>query len=130
MAERRFFENPKLGLLVPSGSLVNLGINDINAGNRVWLDKLLPRIGRADLVGSYRADFPAGSMYWFRISALAGLDDLLLEEDAFELEAGQLDGTLAHSVERIVLLYASTLGYGVEELSYTNASVGTAVGVP
>ena len=54
-------------------------------------------------------------MYWFRVKSLEGLDDLVLPDDAFEPEAGQLDGTLAHSIERLVVLYASTAGYGVEE---------------
>jgi len=90
-----------------------LEITEVSAGNRLWLDKLLPGIGRADLVGSNRTPFPAGSMYWFRLEALAGLDDLILEEDAFELEAGQLDGTLAHAVERLPVLYASLRGYAV-----------------
>ena len=121
-AERRFSEQQELGLLVPAGSLVDLSTTEVNAGNRVWLDKLLPRIGRADLVGSYRTLFPAGSMYWFRVAALAGLDDLLLEGDEFELEVGQLDGTLAHALERLIVLYASIGGYGVEEFDATRVA--------
>jgi lipopolysaccharide biosynthesis protein len=125
LAEQRFSERQDLGLLVPAGCLVNLGLAEVNAGNRVWLDKLLPRMGRTDLIGSYRASFPAGSMYWFRVAALAGLDDLLLEEDEFELEAGQLDGTLAHAVERIVVLYASMNGYDVEQFNSSALLVGS-----
>ena len=125
LAEQRFANRADLGLLVPPGSLIDLGIEEINAGNRVWLDRLLPRMGCADLIGSYRVLFPAGSMYWFRVEALAGLDDLGLAEDAFELEAGQLDGTLAHAIERLILLYASTKGYGVEEFEATRMAVGS-----
>ena len=125
VAERRFASRESLGLLVPAGSLIDLGIEEVNAGNRVWLDRLLPKIGCADLIGSYRTRFPAGSMYWFRVESLAGLDDLVLAEDAFELEAGQLDGTLAHAVERLVVLYASIRGYGVEEFAASRISVGT-----
>jgi len=124
LAEQRFANRADLGLLVPPGSLIDLGIEEINAGNRVWLDRLLPRMGCADLIGSYRVLFPAGSMYWFRVEALAGLDDLGLAEDAFELEAGQLDGTLAHAIERLILLYASTKGYGVEEFEAARLPVG------
>jgi lipopolysaccharide biosynthesis protein/GT2 family glycosyltransferase len=125
LAEQRFLEQANLGLLVPPGSLVDLSVEDINAGNRVWLDRLLPKMGHADLVGSYRTPFPAGSMYWFRVEALVGLDDLVSEEDAFEFETGQLDGTLAHAIERLVVLYASIGGYVLEEFSSVNARVGS-----
>jgi lipopolysaccharide biosynthesis protein/GT2 family glycosyltransferase len=125
LAEQRFLDCPDLGLLVPPGSLIDLGVEEINAGNRVWLDRLLPKMGRSDLIGSYRTRFPAGSMYWFRVETLAGLDDLVLEEDAFEFEVGQLDGTLAHAIERLVVLYASMRGYRVEEFNSVDARVGS-----
>ena len=115
-AEQCFGKQADLGVLAPAGSLVSLSIEEINAGNRPWLDKLLSKLGRKDLIGSYRTLFPAGSMYWFRVASLAGLDDLVLAEDAFELEVGQLDGTLAHAVERLVTLYAATYGYETEEV--------------
>jgi lipopolysaccharide biosynthesis protein len=124
LVEQRFADDKNLGLLVPSNSLVDLSIEEINAGNRSWLDKLLPKIGCADLVGSYRALFPAGSMYWFRLEALAGLEDLVLGEDAFELEVGQLDGSLAHALERIIVLYASARGYKAKEFNSLDAHVG------
>ncbi len=65
-------------------------------------------------------------MYWFRVEALGGLADLVSEEDAFEFETGQLDGTLAHAIERLIVLYASIGGYVVEEFN----SVGPGVGSP
>jgi lipopolysaccharide biosynthesis protein/glycosyltransferase involved in cell wall biosynthesis len=125
IAEERFLSQPDLGLLAPPGSLVDLSIQEINAGNRVWLDRLLPKMGRADLIGTYRTRFPAGSMYWFRVQALAGLVDLVLEDDSFEPETGQLDGTLAHAIERLIVLYASIEGYRVEEFSSVDARVGS-----
>ena len=120
-AMRAFSGRGDLGLLVPCGSLIDLGIDEINAGNRAWLDRLLPKMGCANLVGSYQTQFPAGSMYWFRVEALAGLEDLVLTEDEFEPEVGQLDGTLAHAVERLVALYAAIRGYGVEEFEAVTA---------
>lgn len=56
------------------------------------------------------ARFAAGSMFWFRRAALEGfLDERVL--GAFEPEAGQLDGTAAHAVERLFPVEARRRGY-------------------
>lgn len=116
LACRIFSREPRLGLLVPSGSTMDLSVVHVHARNTVRLDELLLRMGRTDLIGSYNALFPAGSMYWFRVAALAGLDELVLDKDEFERELGQSDGTLSHAIERLVAVYAQGRGYLMEEL--------------
>ncbi|MEQ9448872.1 MAG: rhamnan synthesis F family protein, partial [Rhodospirillaceae bacterium] len=45
-------------------------------------------------------DFPSGSMFWARSAALYPLLDLDLEFSDFDEEKDQIDGTLAHVIER------------------------------
>lgn len=112
-----FEKDPQLGLLVPQQQILNLQQSDYYLGNIFWLDKLLTRLGRADLIDHYSFNFPAGSMYWCRTQALTGLDKLLSPDDQFEEEAGQTDGTLAHALERIVAFFAAEQGYSMKPIS-------------
>ena len=52
--------------------------------------------------------FPAGSIYWLKPAVLDGIRGLSLTEFDFDLEMGQVDGTLAHAFER-------ALGYIAED---------------
>ena len=113
----KFLSDDKLGLLVPENSLMDLSMSDVHVDNKKWLDLLLARLGESDHIGKYAFYFPAGSMYWFRISALLPLlEESIVSIDEFELEAGQLDGTLAHTVERIIGLVTTHLNYNMREL--------------
>ena len=47
-------------------------------------------------------EFFAGTMFWFKPAALQNLPDIVRVE-SWERERGQLDGTLAHAIERILV---------------------------
>jgi lipopolysaccharide biosynthesis protein len=111
----RFRDDSQLGLLASAGSLLALREPDRHALNLKWLDLLLPKLGASGLVGNYECVFPAGSMFWFRPRALSPLLSLGLEAQDFEDELGQLDGTLAHAVERLFAVAAQSRGYSVVE---------------
>lgn len=50
------------------------------------------------------------------MDALRGLLDLELGDDDFAHETGQLDGTLAHTLERLILLVAAERGFHFKEI--------------
>ncbi|WP_278313843.1 rhamnan synthesis F family protein [Lolliginicoccus levis] len=70
-------------------------------GQNHWATRiLLRRMGMP--MRTYGLRFPSGSIYWTRASILRRLGLAALEERDFETEAGQVDGTTAHAIERAV----------------------------
>ena len=65
----------------------------------------------APLPGNEVLDFPAGSMFWARTAALQPLLDLSLTAANFPPEAQQIDGTLAHAIERMFGVCCQQAGF-------------------
>ena len=55
-------------------------------------------------------DYPAGSMFW-TLGSSASLLDLDLKVSDFPDEQGQIDGTLAHAIERLFFNVCEVLGF-------------------
>ncbi len=73
-------------------------------------------LGRVELpVDEGDCPFPAGSIYWIKPFALGLLRSLRLGPDDFEPEIGKLDGTTAHSVERVLGQLVQASGQQVVE---------------
>ena len=105
---RAFTENPALGLVAPEGHIQPIdfywGDNEKN------VRALLTRFGVAQ--PSLDTDtFIAGSMFWVRLEALRPMLDSHLYASQFDREDAQVDGTLAHAIERTFSLVARHAGY-------------------
>jgi lipopolysaccharide biosynthesis protein len=105
---RAFADDAALGLVAAEGHVQPL---DYYWGaNRDNVEYLATRLGMAapDVA---RDRFVAGSMFWVRLEALRPLLDTHLDPWEFEDEAGQVDGTFAHAVERVIALASAAAGY-------------------
>jgi hypothetical protein len=59
--------------------------------------------------------FPSGSMFWFRPESLDWLRKKGLNAVDFDVEQSQLDGTMAHAVERLFGVSCAQAGLGLAE---------------
>ncbi len=83
-------------------------------GNRARVGELARRMNAGEAAS--RLGFFEGSMFWLRPEALAALKDLGLSAAEFEAEAGQVDGTLHHALERCFTIAAWSRGFEVRDL--------------
>lgn len=106
----RFRSDPAVGLVGPADS--RLTEEPFWGDNRYRVTRLAEAMGLAP--DSVPLDFFAGSMFWARPEALDPLLRALGERDDFPPEAAQLDGTLAHAIERAFSLSAMAAGFRVD----------------
>lgn len=94
-----FARQPRIGLIAPR-NYDPIRYHMIWGENYPACRDLGRRLGFA-LHPDSPLDFPAGAMLWARPAALRPLLDLDLAFEDFAPEAGQIDGTLAHAIERL-----------------------------
>lgn len=94
----------RIGLIAPAHHL--LPLEGRMGTNRRQLRKLANALSLS-LPENYdkTGHFPAGSMFWFQRDTVACLTNARLPA-LFQYERGQLDGTMAHAVERLLALLA------------------------
>lgn len=105
-----FEVDPTLGLVAPEGHTPRLsfywGANAVNVG------RLAALIG-VPVPDVSQARFVAGSMFWVRLASLRPLLDAHLAPWTFEHERGQMDGTTAHALERLLMPIVQASGHAV-----------------
>ncbi len=79
-----------------------------------------PRFGLKNIDDCY-FDFPAGSMFWCNTEAIKPILDADLKSSDFPDEGGQKDGTLAHTLERMLGAVPSALGLQHHIIADVNA---------
>lgn len=109
-----FFDSiPRLGMVVPVTFRGVLGSAHWGA-NRDIARELARRMALTDpLPDNDALRFPVGSMFWARSAAIRPLLDLDLPQTAFPPEAGQVDGTLAHAIERMLGVSCRATGHHI-----------------
>lgn len=78
-------------------------------GTNLEITRHLLRRLEIEIDGS-RLSFPAGSIYWMKPLMVGLLKALRLKEEQFDLETAQVDGTLAHALERTMGFLADAAG--------------------
>lgn len=92
---------PDIGMIGPSGHILPMSL--YYGGNSETVLNILKRIEieNQKLQG---AVFIAGTMFFARTKALQYLLNIGISEEEFEIETGQVDGTLAHAMERVICI--------------------------
>ncbi|WP_296709987.1 rhamnan synthesis F family protein [Rhodoblastus sp.] len=104
-----FANNPKLGVVAPR--IFPAVHPAVRWGENYCKTVYLARRMGVRLERPTQIDFPAGSMFWARSAALRPILDLGLGFGSFEAEGGQVDGTTAHAIERLIFYSAERAGY-------------------
>ena len=104
---RRFEDNQNLGMIIPNNYLT------AHTDRNMTFDHDVVARACEILNIKFRYDkFPAGSMFWFRPAALAGLSKF--KSCDFDSEQGLVDGTLPHAIERVFCLIAYKNNFTVD----------------
>jgi lipopolysaccharide biosynthesis protein len=96
-------ENQDMGIVGPDNTVVPM--STYIGSNTRHIMGLCRRLG-FPLRSIRDLSFVAGTMFVARVEALELLMGLCITQDDFEPEAGQLDGTLAHAIERVIAVSA------------------------
>ena len=106
---RRFMEEPDVGLIYPDWHPDIPTIGYTWMGNGAGGRELLERMGIPYREGLFF--YPTGSFFWARVDAIRPLFEQGFTNKDFPSEQGQIDGTLAHALERVIAFVVKSRGY-------------------
>lgn len=108
---KEFIDKPNLGMVIPNFH-PNIAKHIGWGANRNIVEQLCNTLSIT--VPQDVTIFPAGSMFWYRPSALNKLTSHPWNEEDFPEESGQTDGTVMHAMERILCVVSQQQGFNVE----------------
>ncbi len=103
------FDDKRIGVVFAQHLPAVRGL--LNWGYDYDIARSLARRMGFDISKNLPLEFPSGSMFWGRSAAIRPLLDAGLAYEEFPAEAGQIDGTIAHAIERLVLMIAESCGF-------------------
>lgn len=100
-------DKPDTGIVGPRGQYVSFAVN--YESNKQVLRRVVDSIKsekHVERMDGFRHHygFFAGTMFWLRLDAIAPILDQNYTPESFDREAGQVDATLAHAIERLMCL--------------------------
>ncbi len=115
---KRIFEifesDPKIGILMPETYPV-LELQAEWGGNKEGVSSLLEKLGiKAEL--PQNPVFPVGNMFWARTEAVKKIFEHGFEQTDFPQEAGQVNATIAHQIERSWIYLIKSEGYSYQKV--------------
>ena len=114
-----FNDDPSVGLIGANGHVVPMSYYE--GSNLERMSALSYRMGiSAQEVRTL--NFCAGSMMIAKTQVFEALTNLAINPDDFETESGQVDGTLAHAIERLFSVSAYAMGYRVSDFESSSTS--------
>jgi lipopolysaccharide biosynthesis protein len=116
-----FATDPALGLIGPQGNYRSLSRFMGANRERVFLIGALLGLDWREIENK---GFYAGTMFIARTEALAPLLDIPLSDDDFEMEEGQIDGTLSHALERCIVLSVAATGQRLVSSGSLDCDIG------
>ncbi|MBE7179598.1 MAG: hypothetical protein INR71_00020 [Terriglobus roseus] len=84
--------------------------------NRSLVQSVLSRLQMNVAISDGMLDYPIGGMFWARTTALRPLLNHSWAWEDFPEETGQKDGTIAHVIERIIIMIARQQGFHFGEI--------------
>lgn len=107
-----FATTPALGCMTAPGNVLG---PEFWGGDEYLATELAKRLELE--IDARELQFAAGSMYWIRGFVLQGLRALMLTEDDFDTESGQVDATTAHALERLIGILTQEAGLQIQDTS-------------
>ena len=108
-------QSPRTGIVYPiENYAISLGIKHDSCwghedGNYKKANPFLTRFNLDHITRDSEFRFPTGTMFWCKPALLKPLLDWNLTWKDFDEEGGQIDGTIAHSIERLIGLSTTEL---------------------